>query len=198
MTTSSKEIVLASSSPYKKELFERLDIPFTSCSPVFCEENFKKKGMLPGELALFLAEKKAESLIKNFPNALIIGCDQIAVIGDEILSKPGTHKQAISQLLALQGKTHHLLTAISIINGNNQEQFIEKTALKMRSLTRSQIESYLKTDKPYNCAGSYMLEKKGITLFNSINTEDYTSIIGLPLMKISTILINQGIKLFQD
>ena len=196
MTISSKKLLLASNSPYKKELLERLKIPFTCETPLFDEDNFKNKTLPPKDLALFLAKNKALSLQDIHPEKIIIGCDQIATIDGEILSKPGNHECAVKQLFKLQGKTHQLLTAVSVYSNKKSEHFLETTTLKMRHLTKAEIDSYLLTDKPYFCAGSYMLEKKGIALFESIKTDDYTAIIGLPLIKLSTILINQGIKLF--
>ncbi|MCB0411427.1 MAG: septum formation protein Maf [Bdellovibrionales bacterium] len=177
------ELILASTSPYRKAQLENLNLDFEAHRPLFDEEKFKlDNSITPFEMSDLLAQKKAESLRSKFPQALILGCDQIALLDNEILNKPRTEEGAIDQLTKLSGKTHQLITSMFISGPKKSRSHRDITSLSMYKLTAQQIADYVKTDQPLNCAGSYKIEKCGIALFSRIESEDFTAIQGLPLL----------------
>ena len=186
-----KDIILASTSPYRKELLERLQIPFISRDPEIDEDLLKKKISDPEELASGLAELKAKNALKN-ENELTIGSDQVLNLEGEILGKPGNREKAIEQLLKMQGKEHTLITAVCVTDSFRTKAFMSKAHMKMRILDKDSITRYVERDTPFNCAGSYKLESLGISLFESINVDDATGIVGLPLVKLSEFLRQWG------
>lgn len=178
-------LILASTSPYRKELLERLKIPFDCIASEVDEDSYKEKITDPATLTTRLALEKADSVFKIYPQSTVIGGDQVSVINGQILGKPYTFEGACSQLTLLSGKTHKLLTSVCIMSPNQDAiQWTNITSLAMRPLTRAEIEDYVKSDDPLNCAGSYKIEALGISLFESIQTEDFTAITGLPLMQL--------------
>lgn len=191
----SVQIILASSSTYRKELLERLGIDFLIESPLVDENPLKQKIHDPQELAMTLSKLKARSVFEQYPEHFVIGSDQVAAIDNYILGKPSTPERAFDQLKMLQGKTHQLYTAVTIMGPDHIESFLEVANMFMRPLTDKQILSYIETDHPYDCAGSYKLERKGVALFHKIESEDHTSIIGLPLTKLTTSLLELGLKI---
>ena len=156
------------------------------------EDAYKGRGTAPEELALILSRAKAEAVFKKHPDACVIGSDQVCTLEGMILSKPGTVEKAVEQLLFMQNKTHELQTAVTICSPKGRESVLNKTKLKMRPLTRAQIEAYVQNDMPLDCAGSYKLETSGIKLFSEIDMTDHTSIIGLPLIDVTTLLLKLG------
>jgi septum formation protein len=181
-------IILASTSPYRRELLYRLNVSFTAQAPS-CDEDALKasfKDNQPEELAMYLAIQKAKSLSQA--NNCVIGSDQIVVFGNRILGKPHTKEKAIEQLMLMQGQSHLLVTATCVFFKGQEIQIPDATEMTMSSLSLEQVENYVKLDEPYDCAGSYKIEKHGISLFNQIKTEDFTGIQGLPLIKLSQIL----------
>jgi septum formation protein len=184
-------ILLCSTSPYRKEQLQSLGYEFSSDSPLVDEEVLKKTyAHLPVEdLALQLAKAKAESLLKKYPRHVLIGADQICHLDKQVFSKPKTVDNAIKQLKSLQGHTHTLTTAVCVSYQNKSITHVNQTHLKMRSLIEQDIVEYITLDQPLYCAGSYMFEKNGQKLFESIRTDDPSSIIGLPLMALQTILL---------
>ena len=191
------KLILASTSPYRRALLERLGIPFQCESPLCKEEQYKSKIQNPRELAETLAEAKSTSVPTFIFSraATIIGGDQVACIKSQILDKPGTHARALEQLTLLSGKTHELITAIVVRKGTKVWRHTDVTRLKMRKLTREQLVRYLKADQPYDCAGSFKLEARGIALFEKIDSADHTAITGLPLIALTRILVQVGFKL---
>lgn len=190
------KLVLASTSKYRISLLKNLGWDFQSLSPDFDEDDFKGKGLAPATLAQRLAEGKARSLKEKNPGAFIIGADQVCALGDKIFSKPGSFENALAQLTELQGKTHELLTAVCVLTPRGESRSIlNRTQLTMRALTEAEITRYLKTDSPFDCGGSYMLEAAGIRLFETISMSDHTAIIGLPLIEICSLLLEEGFKL---
>lgn len=183
-----KEIILASSSPYRKELLERLGINFKCISPNVNEDKFKKIINDPIELATKLAFEKANEIAKQNPHAIVIGSDQLVNYQNDILGKPGNKKSALKQILRMQGDTHELVTAVCIISDTKQHPILNITKLTMRNLSDQKISEYLDYDSPYDCAGSYKLESRGISLFSKIETSDHTAIIGLPLLEVGNVL----------
>ena len=186
-------IVLASSSRYRAALLAKLGLVFTSCASAIdetplCEEN-------PEQTALRLAEAKARAISAQFPNHLIIGSDQVAVCGTQRLDKPG-NRAAASQQLALQsGRISQFYTAVSVLNtGTNQcLSAIDCCQVHFKTLSPQQIERYLNTDQPFDCAGSFKSEALGIALFSKIEGDDPNALVGLPLIKLLDLLAQLGV-----
>lgn len=185
-----RELILASTSKYRRELLERLRVPFRCVAPNVDEGALRASyGPIPAQtLAGRLAKAKAEEVMARFPTAVVIGSDQVCVCQGEILSKPGTAKRAVEQLKMLAGKTHQLFTAICVQHSTETTRTCDCTELKMRALTIREINRYVAADEPLDCAGSYKLESLGISLFESIQSNDHTAITGLPLMHLAKIL----------
>ena len=183
--TKKSNIILASQSPARKKLLNSLKIPFTVIPPQVDEEVYKKKIKDPKNLCQTLARLKAESIQKK--NCWIIGSDQIVYLEGRIFGKPENRLKAMKTLSLLQGKTHQLMTALHLQRPEGsyfEELIINK--MSMRPLTQKQIEFYLDQDQdqPFACAGSYTIEKRGITLFEKIDSPDFNAIIGLPLISL--------------
>lgn len=190
-------VVLASTSQYRKKLLEQIGLKVKCIAPECDENQFKNSDAPPKELAKKLSELKLNSVKENYPNEVIIAGDQIAALGSEILSKPGNIKNATKQLLKLSGKVHKLFTAISVSHQSKTVTILNETTLHMRELTESQIHNYLTIDTPFDCAGSYKIEQMGITLFSKIESNDHTAIIGVPLMELVSLLDEFGINLLK-
>ncbi len=186
-------IVLASTSPYRRQLLQRLGLQFTSEAPGIEEAAIKQAGGEPAAMASALARHKAQAVAARHPQAVVIGSDQIASIDGEVLDKPGTAAAAAAQLRRLQGREHTLLTAVAIANAGEVVDFLDVTRLCMRLLTDSEIERYVAADQPLDCAGSYRIEGLGISLFAGIDCEDQTAIVGLPLLRLCAELRQLGI-----
>jgi septum formation protein len=186
------DLVLASTSPYRRVLLARLGVPFRCVAPNFDESSIPPKSREPRELAEALAWGKAASIAPTESFATIIGCDQLVSLEGRIFGKPGSLKGAADQLLALTGRTHELITALVVIRGPQRLFHTDVTRLRMRALTRSEIERYVTNDRPVDCAGSYKLEERGITLFETIETQDHTAITGLPLIALTGFLRELG------
>jgi len=189
-------LVLASTSRYRADLLARLGLPFRAEAPACDEDALKAQasGMDPQALAEALALAKAESLRARFPDAAILGGDQLAALDGEVLGKPGSAEGAARQLARLAGRTHALITAIALVIGERVIRHTEVARLTMRPLTADQIERYVAADDPADCAGSYKLERRGIALFSRIEAGDHTGIVGLPLMAITGMLAEVGIE----
>jgi len=189
---SAPTIFLASSSRYRRELLNRFLDNYEVVDPEVDERN--DLGLPPAELAQHLARKKAEAIAANARKSLIIGADQLAVLEDRVLGKPGEHARAIEQLLASSGKTMTFLTAVCILDpvGRARYEHTDKTIVRFREFDRRLAEAYLKHDEPYDCAGSFKLEGAGFVLFESVETDDPTGLIGLPMIWISDRLLELG------
>ncbi len=187
------QIILASTSPYRKQLLENINIPFIAVAPKFDEETLKSDNCCPKLLCQTLASKKAESLKEDYPTDFIIGSDQLVSFEGDILGKAGSSEAAVDQLLRLQANQHELITAVAVVHKETVITETIITKLTMRALTRDQATAIVNKDKSWDCAGSYKLEKSGITLFSKISTEDHSAIIGLPLIALTTILIDLGL-----
>lgn len=191
----SQKIILASSSVYRKALLERLQLPFTSISPDIDESP------LPGEsaekLVLRLASSKAGEIAKTQEDALIIGSDQVAVLGTIVLNKPVTRENALKQLKLMRGNTVNFITGLCVMNTANWDHQTEVVTFKVsfRNYSDEEIERYLDIDKPYDCAGSFKSEQMGITLISKMQGDDSTALIGLPLIKLADMLRRQQLKL---
>ena len=188
-----KKIILASASKYRKELLQRLGIEF-KCIPADIDEDaYKDKIKDPEELAKTLAYEKAKIVFEQNPDAIVIGSDQLGYIDNQILGKTGSIEGSIEQLKLLSGKSHQLLTAYCVMDSEKNLLKLNKTTLKMKNLTDLQIKNYLREDNPFDCAGSYKLELKGISLFEKIDTVDHTAIVGLPLIELGLDLEKFGL-----
>jgi septum formation protein len=185
-------LILASTSKYRGALLSQLGWEFEAVSPGVDEEKVKSTGLNPGELALLLSKFKAEAVFVKRPESCVIGSDQVCTMDGMIFSKPGTVEKAAEQISLMQGKSHELLTAVTVISPKGVESFLNRTVLQMRPLTLSQIHSYVNDDLPLDCAGSYKLESKGIKLFSHIEMSDQTAIIGLPLIELTSTLLKLG------
>ncbi|QEH37517.1 Maf-like protein YceF [Aquisphaera giovannonii] len=186
------ELVLASTSPYRRALLARLGVPFRCVPPPFDEAAYPREGLTPAALAGRLAEGKARSVAALEPAATVIGSDQLATIDGEVLGKPLTRERAAEQLERLSGRTHELITALVVVSPLGERRHVDRTRLTMRGLDRAAIERYVARDMPLDCAGSYKLEQRGIALFESIESEDHAAIVGLPLIRLVTILRDLG------
>jgi len=188
-------LLLASSSPYRRELLERLRLPFTSQSPSIDES--RREGEAAIDLVKRLAEEKARTLATDHPDHLIIGSDQVAVLGSgEILGKPHDLPRAQQQLRAASGSSVTFLTGLALLNtctGRCQVDCVPFT-VHFRPLSDEQILRYLQREQPFDCAGSFKSEGLGISLFRSTEGEDATSLIGLPLIRLVDMLLNEEIE----
>jgi len=188
------KIILASSSVYRRELLKRIVSDFEFISPEI--EESQKDDESPIKMALRLSEEKAKKIAASAgTNSIIIGCDQTAVVENTILQKPMTYENAFKQLQFLSGKVVKFYSAFCVLNNNNQTLISDYSEFeaKYKLLTDDLIDKYLKKDEPYFCVGSIKSESYGITLLESIKNDDPTSIIGLPLIKISKILMDENI-----
>ena len=188
------DLILASTSPYRKALVERLGVPFRCLDPGVDEGALKTRltGATPQALAESLALAKAIAVIERFPEAVVIGGDQVVALGDQILGKPGSVAGAVAQLEALAGRSHELITAMVVIGGKRMIQRTEVATLHFRKLSRAAIKRYVAADRPTDCAGSYKLEARGIALFERIEAADHSAITGLPLIGLTSILLDFG------
>lgn len=187
------DLILASTSPYRRELLERLQIQFETSDSKVNEEPFKEDITDPMVLTKTLAYEKARAVFKDHPNAYVIGGDQISLFEGEILGKPGSKEAAIVQLRKVAGKSHQLITSTCILGpGGHMYEWTNQTTLTMRKLSLDEIKRYVEKDDPIHCAGSYKIESLGISLFESIETEDSTAIVGLPLIELSKKLRELG------
>lgn len=186
--TARPTIILASQSPARKRLLKRLGYKFKTQPAYIDEDSFKAKS--PRALVQTLAREKARAIAAKNPRAIVIGSDQMLVLGRRIFGKPHTSKNAIRQLTACSGKTVELLTAVTLIvpsstSTSTSQTFLNVTRMTFRKLTQAEIVDYVKTDQPLECAGSFMFEKSGIRLFSAIDTSDPTAIEGLPTLELN-------------
>jgi septum formation protein len=186
-------LVLASTSPYRKELLQRLGLPFRARAPLCDEEALKIPGEEPASQALRLAREKAWSLHASQAGAYILGGDQLVAFAGRCLGKPRTPENALAQLLAMQGRQHSLLTAIALVAPDGSvSTHLDTHLMTMRALDEEELARYVTRDQPLDCAGSYKIEAGGIALFERIEGEDFTAIMGLPLIALSGLLRARG------
>jgi septum formation protein len=190
----SRRLVLASTSKYRKALLERLGLAFEVAPPGVDEQVLP--GEAPADTALRLSVLKAQSLRKRFADALIIGSDQVAALGSERLDKPGNHEGAVRQLRRMSGKAADFHTAVTVFDSNTTkiESRLVPCRVTFRTLDDARIEAYLRREQPYDCAGSAKAEGLGIALIARMETDDPTSLIGLPLIALTEILEHAGLQ----
>lgn len=194
-------LVLASTSRYRAALLARLEIPFEALAPDFDEEaerrHFAELG--PAGFAAHLARGKAASLRAARPDAWILAADQIGVLErggrPELLGKPGSEEAAVAQLCALAGRSHELLTAVVLAGPGDAplREALDRHRLTLRDFSRAEVARYVARHQPLDCAGSYRIEDAGIALFERIQGDDYTGVIGLPLIAVSKLLREAGL-----
>ena len=191
--TSDAPLVLASGSRFRRELLERLGLPFITMVPDVDETPYSSEP--PAETALRLAEAKARAVGNRFPSALVIGSDQVANFDGKVIGKPVDRNDAIAQLKSMRGRTvvfHTALTLLNTASGRCQRALVD-VASTFRSLDDSALEAYVDRDQPYDCAGSVKAESLGIALFSRIGSDDPTALIGLPLIRLTDMLIEEGV-----
>ena len=192
-----RKLILGSSSAYRRELLERLRVPFSIESPHVDESPLP--GEWPADLARRLALAKAQAVAARFPDCVVIGSDQVADLDGQPLGKPGTHERAVAQLRQMRGRTVIFQTAVAVVclQSGFCQQALAPVRVTFRALTDEEIESYLVTEEPYDCAGSAKSEGLGITLLEQIDNDDPTALVGLPLIRTSQMLRAAGIRLLQ-
>ena len=195
LASSGRPLILGSTSRYRKELLTRLRIPFETASPDVDETPHSNES--PKDLALRLALAKARAVALKHPDAVVIGSDQVADLDGTPLGKPGNHTNAILQLQRMRGKTVVFQTALSVVciaTGYERTDLAE-VKVKFRDLSDAEIETYLRAEEPYDCAGSAKSEGLGISLLDAIDNDDPTALIGLPLIRTCQLLREAGVKL---
>ncbi len=186
------QLVLASTSPYRRALLEHLGLAFDTAAPDIDETPLENE--TPTALVSRLSEAKARAVAAQFSDALIIGSDQVAVLDKQILGKPGNHEKAIQQLQAASGRRVIFLTGLCLLNSNtgNCHVRVVPFSVVFRLLTEIQIEQYLLRDTPYQCAGSFKSEGLGISLFEKMEGNAPNALVGLPLIELTTLLAAEG------
>jgi MAF protein len=187
-------IILASSSVYRRELLQRLQLPFEHASPAVDET--PRNSETPVALAERLACAKAAALAQRYPRHLIIGSDQVASLDGALLGKPGDLATATRQLLACSGQRVEFSTGLCLLNSSDgsRQSCIESFSVVFRRLEAAQIESYLRREQPFDCAGSFKVEGLGIALFERLEGDDPNSLIGLPLIRLVSMLERAGVR----
>ena len=188
-----RQLILGSTSRYRRELLGRLRLPFNVVSPEVDETALP--GELPAALALRLALAKAHAVAQQHPSAVVIGSDQVADLAGEAIGKPGTHERAVAQLRRMRGRSVVFQTAVAVVcttTGYSGSALVPVT-VRFRQLADAEIEHYLRLEQPYDCAGSAKAETLGIALLDAIESDDPTALIGLPLIKTCALLREAGI-----
>ena len=192
-TSPASRLVLGSTSRYRRELMQRLCIPFVVAAPDVDET--PQDGESPHDLACRLALAKARAVAALHPDAVVIGSDQVADLDGEPLGKPGTHERAVAQLRRMRGRTVVFQTAVAVVCQDTGFAQTDLAAVRVvfRNLSDAEIETYLRTEQPYDCAGSAKSEGLGIALLESINNDDPTALVGLPLIRTCRMLRAAGL-----
>lgn len=190
-----RKLVLGSTSPYRRELLERLRIPFTVAAPDVDET--PQPHETPQQLACRLAMSKARAVAAKFPDSIVIGSDQVADLDGEALGKPGDYPRAFAQLQKMRGKVVVFQTAVAVVcqKSGFAQMDLAQVKVTFRDLSDAQIDAYLRAEMPYDCAGSAKSEGLGIALLASIDNDDPTALIGLPLIRTCQMLEAAGLQL---
>jgi septum formation protein len=188
-----RQLILASSSPWRRELLGRLQLPFISISPGIDETPLP--GEKPEALAVRLSRAKADAIALLHPDALVLGSDQVAELDGQILGKPGSHQRAVTQLQASSGRCVNFFTAMTLSrhSGEGSQTELVLSRVFFRDLTLAQIEGYLRKEPSWDTAGSFKAEGLGISLFSRIESDDPTALIGLPLIRLVAMLEREGV-----
>ena len=194
---SAPPLILASTSRYRRELLERLRLPFEVVSPEVDESSLP--GETPAALAQRLALAKAWAVAQQHPAAVVIGSDQVADLAGEPIGKPGNHERAVAQLRAMRGRTVVFQTAVAVVHAAAayEQVLLAPVTVRFRDLHDDEIEHYLRTEMPYDCAGSAKCETLGIALLEAIESDDPTALVGLPLIRTARLLREAGVNPLQ-
>ena len=194
-SSAQRALVLGSTSRYRQELLQRLRIPFTVAAPDVDET--PQPGEAPAALAQRLALAKAHAVAAAFPDAVVIGSDQVADLDGLPLGKPGTHERAVAQLRQMRGRTVVFQTAVAVVcqASGFEQASLAAVKVRFRELTDETIENYLRAEQPYDCAGSAKSEGLGIALLEAIDSDDPTALVGLPLIRTCRLIEAAGIRL---
>jgi MAF protein len=186
-------LVLASTSPFRRALLARLGLPFRTVAPAVDETRLPDEA--PEALVLRLAEAKARAVAGEYPDALIIGSDQVACIDGDVLGKPGSRERAIDQLVQASGRTVTFYTGLCLLDADSgrTQVLCEPFRVHFRTLTRTRIEGYVERERPFNCAGSFKSEGLGIALFERLEGDDPSALVGLPLIRLVAMLEAEGV-----
>jgi len=185
-----RPVILASTSPYRRALLERLGVPFEVVRPAASEEHLARE--MPRDRALRLSGAKAKAVAAQHPDAVVIGSDQVASLGSRVLDKPGDAETCRNQLTALSGQIARFHTGCAVIANGERLIHLDTTSVQFRVLTGDEINRYVEREKPFDCAGGFKAEALGITLMESIESRDPTALIGLPLIWLASALRNFG------
>ena len=193
-----RPLILGSTSRYRLELLQRLQIPFDVAAPKVDESPLT--GESPAAMAGRLALTKAQAVARMFPHAVVIGADQVADLNGQPLGKPGSHEQAVIQLRQMRGKTVIFQTAVSVVclESGFEESELAQVRVRFRELSDGEIENYLRAEQPYDCAGSAKSEGLGIALLDAIESDDPTALVGLPLIRTCRMIRAAGIVLLAN
>ncbi|ABR83372.1 septum formation inhibitor Maf [Pseudomonas aeruginosa] len=188
-------LILASSSPYRRELLTRLRLPFECASPDIDESH--RPGESAEQLVRRLSASKAEALAGHYPQHLIIGSDQVAVLDDNILGKPHTVERAVQQLLDASGRSVTFLTGLALLDSRNRHMQVDciPFTVHFRQLDEARIRRYVEAERPLDCAGSFKAEGLGVSLFRATEGEDSSSLVGLPLIRLVDMLLAEGVEI---
>jgi len=191
-------LVLGSTSPFRKTLLEKLNLPFECAKPNIDETAQLNES--PKKLVERLAIEKAQAVANEFPNALIIGSDQVAVCDGDILGKPHNFENGVKQLTKFSNKAVTFYTGLSVYNSTTKQNhsLVEPFTVHFNALSKEEIENYLNAEKPYNCAGSFKSEGLGICLFKKLEGDDPNTLIGLPLIKLVSLLKRHGVDVLKE
>jgi 7-methyl-GTP pyrophosphatase len=186
-------LILASTSRYRRELLARLRVPFECVAPGVDESALAQE--TPARLASRLARAKAQAVASRRPHAVVIGADQVADLDGETIGKPGSHERAVAQLRRMSGHTVVFQTAVAVVQASRGfvAEVLVPVAVRFRSLDEATIEAYLRAEQPYDCAGSAKCETLGIALLSAIESDDPTTLVGLPLIRTCELLRQAGI-----
>ncbi len=186
-------LILASTSVYRRELLQRLRIPFSTVNPQVDETPVADEQ--PADLSIRLALAKARAVAQAHPASIVIGSDQVAELDGLAIGKPGTHTAAVAQLRAMRGRAVRFYTAVAVVHvdGGFEQVQMAPVSVRFRSLSDAEIECYMRLDQPYDCAGSAKCESLGVALLEAIDSDDPTSLIGLPLIRTCAMLRAAGL-----
>jgi len=189
-----RSLVLASTAAWRGELLSQLQLAFIQVDPQLDETPWQDRGLSPADLVVQLACAKARAVATSYPDALVLGADQVAVSGDTILGKPGSPEKAVEQLLMLSGRKHDLITGLALHDARRSHDHtaVVVRTMTMRTITRRLAEDYVRRDGPEHCAGAYRFESLGIALFEDIDG-DSSGVVGLPLMSVARLLAEAGL-----
>lgn len=190
-----RTLILGSTSPYRRELMQRLHCSFDTAAPDIDETRLA--GESARDMVLRLSLQKAQAVAAQYPDALIIGSDQCAVLHEQVIGKPGSHENAVKQLQNSSGQTVAFLTGLCLYDSRDGSYQLDVVpfAVDFRELSDAEIDAYLRKDQPYNCAGSFRSESLGITLFKRMHGDDPSALMGLPLIRLSQMLKQAGVDL---